>query len=137
MKIVSACLAGTNCRYDGSNSLNEKVANLVKEGKAIPLCPEQLGGLPTPRKPCEQKGDRVYDKSGNDLTDLFYNGAGGVLKLAKLLNCKEAILKSYSPSCGCGKVYDGTFTHTIVKGYGVTAKLLQDNGINVKTEKEL
>jgi uncharacterized protein YbbK (DUF523 family) len=110
---------------------------LVSEGKAIPVCPEQLGGLPTPRACAEQKGNRVFAKDGRDVTEEFVKGAKEGLKVAKLCNCKEAILKSKSPSCGCGKVYDGTFTGDLVDGDGIFAKLLKQNGIGVRTEKDI
>ncbi len=137
MKIVSSCLVGINCRYDGGSKPCQKVIDLVKEGKAIPVCPEQLGGLSTPRTPSEQKGDKVFTKEDRDVTKEFQRGADEALKIAKLCNCKEAILKSKSPSCGCGEVYDGTFTGNLIKGDGVFTKLLKENNIQVKTEEDL
>jgi uncharacterized protein YbbK (DUF523 family) len=131
MKIVSACLAGLKCRWDGEARLCEKVVELVKQGKAVPVCPEQLGGLTTPRDPAEQRGDRVFTKTGEDVTSNFERGAEEALKVAKLSGCDEAILKSKSPSCGSGKVYDGTFSGKLVEGDGVFAKLLKKNGIKV------
>ena len=103
----------------------------------IPVCPEQLGGLPTPREPSEQKGKKVVTKLGKDVTKNFKNGAKEVLKLAKRFNIKEAILKQRSPSCGCGQIYDGTFTGTIIKGDGVTAALLKKNRIKIISEEDL
>ena len=138
MKIVSACLAGINCRYDGTSKPNEYIIELVKNGQAVPVCPEQLGGLPTPRTPAEQQPDgRVVTKNGKDITDAFKRGAQEVLNLAQLVNCDYAILKAYSPSCGCGEVYDGSFSGKLVKGNGVLTELLLQNGIKVKTELEL
>ncbi len=137
MKIVSACLVGINCRYDGNNNLNKKVMERFLEGELIPLCPEQLGGLSTPRTPAEIKDNKVFDKNGNDVTENFIKGAKETLRIAKLLGCKEAILKENSPSCGVHNVYDGTFTSKKIKGMGFTAKLLKENGINVKSEIEL
>ena len=138
MKIVSACLAGIYCRYDGTSKPNDYVINLVKTGQAIPVCPEQLGGLPTPRAPAEQQPDgRVITEDGKDVTKAFKKGAQEVLNLAQLVNCPEAILKAFSPSCGCGQVYDGSFSGKLVSGYGVLAELLLQNGIKVKTELEL
>jgi uncharacterized protein YbbK (DUF523 family) len=137
MKIVSACLAGINCRWDGESRPNKTIIKLVREGKAIPVCPEQLGGLPTPRIPSEQKGESVFRKDGKDVTKEFVRGAEETLKIAKLYECKEAILKTKSPSCGCGKIYDGTFTGKFVDGDGVTAKLLKQNGIRVITENDI
>ncbi len=134
MKLVSACLLGIKCRYDGKSKPNKKVIKLFKSGKLIPVCPEQLGGLPTPREPAEQRGKRVFTKSGKDVTKNFVIGAKDTLKLAKLLNIKEAIFKTKSPSCGCGKIYDGTFTNTLINGNGVTSALLKKNKIKVITE---
>ena len=141
MILVSACLAGVNCRYDGKNSESEFVADLVKQGCAIPVCPEQLGGAPTPRTPCEitvfENGDvKVLSKDGRDMTETFAKGAEKVLEIAKANGTTKAILKSNSPSCGCGFVYDGTFTGTKIPGNGFTAELLMKNGIEVITEKE-
>lgn len=137
MKIVSACLAGIECNYKGESRPCEKVIELVKKGKAIPLCPEQLGGLPTPRSAAEQRNGKVFTKEGKDVTEEFQKGAEEVLRIAELLDCEEAILKSKSPSCGSKRIYDGTFTGTLKKGKGITAKLLEENGIEVKNEKEL
>jgi len=137
MKIVSACLAGIKCRWDGSSRPCQKVIDLIKEGKAIPVCPEQLGGLTTPRIPCEQKGNKVFAKDGKDLTDFFEKGAEEALKIAKLAGCNEAILKSKGPSCGSGRVVDGTFSGKLIEGDGVFAKLLKKNNIKVLTEEEI
>ncbi|MBZ9578535.1 DUF523 domain-containing protein [Patescibacteria group bacterium] len=137
MIMVSACLAGIKCRWDGRSRPYKKVVKLVKEGKVIPICPEQLGGLSTPREPAEQRRNKVFTKSGKDVTDLFRKGAKEALKLAKLVNCKEAILKSKSPSCGSGKIYDGTFSGRLIDGDGIFAALLKKEGIKVYTEKEI
>ncbi|MCL5011477.1 MAG: DUF523 domain-containing protein [Candidatus Marsarchaeota archaeon] len=134
MKIVSACLAGVSCRWDGKYKTNELIVKLISEGKAIPVCPEQLGGLTTPRMPAEQRGNKVFTKDGREVTKNFVKGAEEGFKIAKLCNCKEAILKAKSPSCGCGKIYDGTFTGNIISGDGVFTKLLKQNGIKVTTE---
>jgi len=133
--IVSACLAGKKCRWDGTMRPCGKVIRLVREGKAIAVCPEELGGLPTPREPAEQQGDRVVTKSGKDVTAEFGRGARETLRIAKENGCTEAILKSRSPSCGSGKVYSGDFDGKLVDGDGVTAKLLQERGIPVSTEE--
>ena len=131
MYIVSACLCGINCKYNGRNNLNPAVLKLVKEGKAIPVCPEQLGGLPTPRIPSERKNGKVINKEGIDVTKNFQDGANEVLKLCKEINIKTCILKSKSPSCGYGEIYDGNFNGTLVKGNGVLTDMLIDNGIEV------
>ena len=137
MIIVSACLVGINCRYDGGNNANQKVIELVNKGFAIPVCPEQLGGLPTPRIPAEIIRNKVINKNDEDITDYFKKGARETLQISKLANCREAILKQNSPSCGYGKIYDGTHTGKIIAGKGITAKLLEDNGIKVIAEEDL
>jgi uncharacterized protein YbbK (DUF523 family) len=137
MRLCSACLLGIKCRYDGKSKLNEKVIELSREEILIPVCPEQLGGLPTPREPTELRGGRVVTKSGEDLTKYFEMGAEQVLEKAKLLGVKTAILKQGSSSCGCGKIYDGTFSGKIIEGDGVTATLLKKNGISVISEEDL
>lgn len=134
MILISACLAGIPCRYDGRDTANQNIIKLLKEGKAIPVCPEQLGGLSTPRIPCEITKNKVINKTGNDLTENFTKGAEIVLDIAKKCNCKTAILKSKSPSCGTGKIYDGTFSGNLINGNGITADLLIANGIEVFTE---
>lgn len=135
MILISACLAGVNCKYSGDNNYNEKVANLLKRGDVILICPEQMGGLPTPRlgaEIVEKDGKRyVYMKDGTDVTEQFERGANEVLEIAKKVNATKAILKSRSPSCGVDIIYDGTFTKTKIDGDGITAKLLRDNGIEV------
>lgn len=137
MKLCSACLLGVKCRYDGKSKLNKKVIKLARKESLIPVCPEQLGGLPTPREPAEQKGKKVLTRSGRDITHYFTKGAQKVLAIAKLLNIKKAILKQKSPSCGCGKIYDGTFSGRVIKGDGVTTALLKKNGIKVLSEDNL
>ncbi|HJX06418.1 MAG TPA: DUF523 domain-containing protein [Candidatus Nanoarchaeia archaeon] len=137
MKLCSACLLGVKCRYDGNSKPDDKVLALAKKETLIPICPEQLGGLPTPRIPQEQRGDYVFNKEGIDVTKQFRRGAEETLRIAKLFNIREAIFKQKSPSCGCGKVYDGTFSDKIIKGDGVTTALLKKNGIRVITEEDL
>lgn len=137
MKICSACLLGINCRYNGERKPNEKVIKLAAEETLIPVCPEQLGGLATPRAAAEIKVGRVVDDEGVDVTKEYKQGAEEVLKIAKLYDIKEAILKQRSPSCGCGQIYDGTFSGVLIDGDGITARLLKENGINVKTEEDL
>lgn len=137
MKLCSACLLGTKCRYDGSGKANEKVLALAQKETLVPVCPEQLGGLSTPRDPSERKGDKVVMKNGKDVTANFEKGAEQALKIAKQHGIRIAILKQKSPSCGCGKIYDGTFSGTIIDGDGITTKLFKENGIEVLTEDEL
>lgn len=146
MILVSACLAGVNCKYDGGNNIDAVVAGLVSQGRAVPVCPEQLGGCPTPRPKAEISGGegadvlegkcRVIRENGEDATEEFIRGAYEALKIAKLTCARKAILKSKSPSCGCGKIYDGTFRGKLIEGSGVTAELLKRNGIEVVTERE-
>ncbi len=131
MMIVSACLAGFPCRYDGKTKPCAEVVELVRTGKAIPVCPEQLGGLPTPRPPCEVRSGRVVDKNGTDRTESFHQGAQAVLTLAQIYGATQALLQNRSPSCGTGWIYDGTFSKTLAAGDGITARLLKENGIQV------
>lgn len=136
MILVSACLCGVNCKYNGGNNLNEEMLELLKKGEVLLVCPEQLGGLETPRNPSEIKiinnEIKVFMNDGRDVTANYQKGAAEVLRLAQELNIKKAILKKKSPSCGCGEIYDGTFTNTLTKGNGITASLLIDNGIEVE-----
>ena len=135
--LVSACLLGAACKYSGSDNFCPKVAALVGNYQLVPVCPEQLGGLPTPRTPAERQGDRVITKDGRDVTAAYSRGAQEAWKLAKLFGCDIAILKARSPSCGAQGIYDGTFTGTVIPGSGVTVELLRDAGIRVLTEDEL
>lgn len=138
MKIlVSACLLGTACRYDGESRPCEAVLSLGKEHTLIPVCPEILGGLATPRLPCERVGERVMRCDGEDVTEAYQKGAQEVLRLARILDVRTAILKEKSPACGCGKIYDGTFSRTLTDGNGVLAALLTENGIRVMGETEI
>lgn len=132
--LVSACLLGINCKYNGKNNRNEKVLKLAEKHTLIPVCPEQLGGLTTPREPSERCGDKVVSKCGGDVTENYRKGAEEALRLAEIFGCKKAILKEKSPSCGFGRIYDGTFSGTLVGGSGVTAQLLCESGIEVVGE---
>ena len=135
MILVSACLAGINCKYNGGNNYNEKIFNLVKSGKAIPMCPEQLGGLTTPRDPSEikiiNKEKRVITNKNKDVTDNFKKGANEVLSMIKKLDIDMVILQPRSPSCGVNKIYDGNFNGTLTNGNGVLTDLLIENNIKV------
>jgi uncharacterized protein YbbK (DUF523 family) len=149
--IVSACLAGLNTRYDGSAKLNKKVRELVEKGEAVPFCPEQAGGLPTPREQTELKQSVCYDCdtasndcnckaitiSGKNITGQLTAGAVEMLKLAKMVSATKAILKARSPSCGVGSIYDGTFSGNITKGDGIAAAVLKASGIILMTEEDL
>lgn len=133
--MVSACLAGTPCRYDGRSNLRPEIAALVENGEAVPVCPEVLGGLPTPRTPSERQGDRVMSAEGDDVTGAFSAGAEAALYIAEECGCSAAVLKARSPSCGCGRIYDGTFTHTLIDGDGLFAALLRKKGFQLFTEE--
>lgn len=135
--LVSGCLLGLCCRYDGASKAHPEVLCLKGKYELVPVCPEQLGGLPTPRPPAERQGDRVVARSGADVTEEYRRGAEEALRLCRLLNCDAAVLKERSPSCGCGMIYDGNFSGTLVPGDGVTAELLKEQGIPVYGESQL
>lgn len=135
--LVSACLAGINCKYNGNNNENEKIIELIKNKDVILVCPEQLGGLKTPRTPAEIINNKVITKDNIDVTKEYQKGAEEVLTLAKKFNIKKAILKSKSPSCGKGKIYDGTFSNSLIDGNGITTELLKKHGIEVISSDEL
>lgn len=137
--LVSACLLGICCRYDGKEKANEAVLELLNRDDIIliPVCPEQWGGLQTPRLPSERKDGGVFNCQGGNVTEQYERGASQTLKAAKLYGCNLAILKERSPSCGKGRIYDGTFTGTLKDGHGVTAELLLDHGLQVLGESEL
>ena len=135
--LVSACLAGENCKYSGGNNLVPSIRELVAAGHAVCVCPEVLGGLPTPRLPSEiQRDGRVLNRAGQDVTEAFCLGAEKALDIARAHGCQRAILKARSPSCGRGLVYSGGFDGTLVSGNGIAAELLMKNGIEVMTEQE-
>lgn len=135
--LISACLLGTCCRYDGASKPHPLAAALAAEHQLVPLCPEQLGGLSTPRLPAERRGERVVTQNGGDVTDAYRRGAEETLRLCRILGCEAAVLKERSPSCGYGAVYDGTFSGILTDGSGVTAALLLANGIPVYGESRM
>ena len=135
--LISACLLGVPCRYDGKSKPLAAIARLREKYELIPVCPEQLGGLPTPRTPSERCGERVVMADGTDVTAEYQKGARTALDLYRREGCVAAVLKERSPSCGSGEIYDGTFTGSLVSGGGVTAELLKKNGIKVYGESEL
>lgn len=147
MILVSACLLGINCKYNGGNNRIPALAELCQQGRLVPVCPEMLGGLPIPRPPAEIRGGsgsavlagkaKVVNREGNDVTAAFLRGAEETLTLARLFGAKKALLKESSPSCGSSTIYDGTFTGTKKAGEGVTTALLRSHGIEVFSEKEL
>ena len=142
MYIVSGCLLGRNCKYNGGNNANEDVIEFCKTHKYIEVCPESAAKLPCPRPPAEIVGSRVLNKYGKDLTNEFDRGAELSLNTCMTMSnltgepIEGAILKANSPSCGCGKIYDGTFTGTLTEGDGIFARRLKRMGIDVITEKE-
>lgn len=139
--IVSACLAGESCRYDGASNTIDSIKSLVENGSAITVCPEVLGGLPVPRARCELRKkengtSEIAGEDGNNYTDYFKRGALLSLEKAQQSRITIAILKSKSPSCGCGLIYDGTFCGKLVEGNGITAELFIKSGIKVYTEDQ-
>lgn len=128
--LVSACLLGVCCRYDGASRPHPDVLALAERHELVPVCPEQLGGLPTPRPPAERQGERVCTRE-TDVTEQYRRGAEEALRLCKLMKCDAAVLKEKSPSCGAGEIYDGTFTGGLTQGNGITAELLMRHGIQV------
>ena len=135
--LISACLLGAACRYDGGSNPVLSVEALMGRCQLVPVCPEQLGGLPTPREPAERTEGGVVTKTGADVSTQFQRGAEQALHLARIFGCKKAVLKERSPSCGAGEIYDGSFTGARVPGDGVTAQLLKANGIVVFGESEI
>ncbi len=141
MYLVSACLAGIKCRYDGTHYEIDYVKELLNSGEAIPICPEVIAGLGIPRVSCEilieNNEKKVINKSGKDLTAKFYNAAQKCVKFVKLFDIDKAILKSKSPSCGKKNIYDGSFSGNLIKGKGITAELLAENNIKIFSEKDI
>ena len=135
--LVSACLLGVGCRYDGKSKPYPPVIELMDKYNLIPFCPEVTGGLSTPRPPAEIVGDKVINNAGTDVTHQYTKGAEEALKIAKLYNCKYAILKEKSPSCGSGVIHNGKFDGGLIEGDGITAKLLKKNGITVLGETQI
>ncbi|MBO4309218.1 MAG: DUF523 domain-containing protein [Clostridia bacterium] len=135
--LVSACLLGVACRYDGDSRPNDAVWALAERYRLIPVCPESMGGLPIPREPSEIVGDRVVSRAGSDVTEQYRRGAQRVLSIARKFGCRAALLKEKSPSCGTGTVHNGKFDGGLTDGYGVTAALLRENGVAVFGESGL
>ena len=147
MRLISACLLGMRCTWSGNDNKNDRAIELSRVETLIPVCPEQLGGLATPRAPQEIQGGtgqdvldnecRVLNKNGKDVTSEFIRGAEETLRIARQLNIKEFIARSRSPSCGCGQIYDGTFRGRLIDGDGVTTALLRRSGIRIIAEEDL
>lgn len=137
--LVSHCFLGEPCRYDGASRLDRQIIELHRAGhNLIPVCPEVLGGLDVPRSPAEIQPDgKVVTRDGRDVTAAYRAGAERALAIARENGCTVAILKARSPSCGCGEIYDGTFTGSVTSGWGVAARMLADAGIEVMDEEHL
>ena len=135
--LVSACLLGLRCRYDGQSKPNAAVLALREKHTLIPCCPEQLGGLPTPRSPSEWQGERIVNREGEDVTAQYRRGGEEAVTLARTLGCELAILKERSPACGSREIYDGSFSGVLIPGQGSAARALQAAGIPVLGESEL
>lgn len=135
--LISACLMGINCRYNGKSEIINELEELKEKYNLIPVCPEIYGGLKTPRNPAERVNDKVLTNNDEDVTENYAKGAEEILKLAKFYDCKYAILKERSPSCGFGRIYDGTFSKTTKDGNGVTADLLAKNGVKIIGESKI
>lgn len=135
--LISACLLGCRCRYDGASKAQPLAAALAERYELVPVCPEQLGGLATPRPPAERCGERVLTAAGADVTEQYHRGAEEALALCRLVGCEAAVLKERSPSCGHGQIYDGTFTGMLTAGDGVTAELLSRHDIPVYGESQI
>ena len=134
--LISACLLGCRCRYDGASKTHPLAEALAKDYELVPVCPEQMGGLPTPRPPAERQGDRVVTHTG-DVTEAYRRGAEEAWRLCSLMGCQAAVLKERSPSCGHGAIYDGSFSGRLTEGSGVTAQLLAERGIPVYGESRI
>ena len=135
--LISACLLGRNCKYSGGNNYTPAVEKLKDRYELVPVCPECMGGLPIPHDPSERVGDKVISRTGTDVTAPFQRGAELALRRARQTGAKLALLKERSPSCGCGTIYDGTFTGTVVPGDGVAAELLAKNGVTICGESRI
>ena len=135
--LISACLLGLRCRYDGQAKPNPRLEEGNRRFTLLPVCPEVLGGLQTPRIPAERVGTRVMTEAGGDVTEAYWMGAEEALRVARKTGCTLALLKEKSPSCGSGAIYDGTFSRQLIPGDGVCAEMLKQNGIRVFGESEI
>lgn len=135
--LISACLMGVQCRYDGGSQALTALDALMERYELIPVCPEQLGGLSTPRTPAERQGDRVVDREGRDVTEAFCRGADQACHIARLYGARLALFKARSPSCGCGEIYDGSFSGHRIPGSGVTTDQLTGMGVVVFNEADV
>jgi uncharacterized protein YbbK (DUF523 family) len=134
MKLISSCLVGFNCRYDCKSKSNNEMIELINSGQGISVCPEQLGGLPTPRPPSEIKDQKVLTNSGEDVTEEFHRGAEEAMKLLELYQIDEAYLKSNSPMCGYKKIHDGNFQGNLIDGNGIFTQYLIKKNIKINSK---
>lgn len=135
--IVSACLLGRPCKYNGSDNYDKAVADLAEKHNLIPVCPEMLGGLPCPRTPCEIAGESVLAKDGTDCTREYQLGAQKALQIALDAQADLCVVQPRSPSCGCGRIYDGSFSGKLIEGDGVFVRLLKRNSLQVISSESL
>ena len=135
--LISACLLGVRCRYDGKGNYAERLDELMAIAQLVPVCPEILGGLETPRVPCERIGEKVLNRDGEDRTEAFHRGAAEAHRIGEIFGAKYALLKQRSPSCGSVQVYDGTFSGKCIPGEGVTAQLLRAHGYRIFGEEQV
>ncbi len=135
--IVSACLLGISCKYNGGSNYRPALDHLKEKHNLIPVCPESYGGLPTPRNPAEIRGDKVFLSDGLDVTEEFLKGAKKMMQIADYFDCDIAILKENSPSCGNGRIYDGTFTGTLTDGNGIFVQMLKEKGVKIFGESDI
>jgi len=136
--LISACLLGRRCKYDGSHNAlpAETIAALRGRYELVPVCPETAGGLPIPREPSERRDGRVVSRSGTDVSEAYARGADTAAELARRFACRKALLKERSPSCGSGAIYDGSFSHTVIPGDGTAAERLRALGLRLFGETQ-
>ena len=135
--LISACLLGVECRYDGGSQSIDRLDSLMERYRLIPICPEQMGGLATPRTPSERCGGRIVARDGRDVSEAFLRGADQACHIARLFGARLALLKARSPSCGFGEIYDGSFTGRRIPGNGITADALANMGVSIFTEENI
>lgn len=135
--LISACLLGVDCRYDGNNNLIKGLEELKARYNLIPVCPEILGGMATPRKPVELKSGHVFNQDGQNFDREFFNGAAQSVKIARICDCHKALLQARSPSCGYGLIYDGTFSRTLIPGNGIAAESLDQAGLEIYSSDDI
>ena len=135
--LISECLCGVPCRYDGKDNYIDKIEVLKEYYELVPVCPEVLGGLSTPRDPAERQGNRICTANGTDVTDEFLRGAQLTVDIALKHGCKEALMKAKSPSCGYKRIYDGTFSRALTVGHGCTIEALLEKNLSIYTEDDI